>query len=513
MAPRIRPTSSGSRCQGVLDRGPEVRVVGREPGRDGALADVMEGRGARLGEADDKARCRRRASSASGGVELLGRELADRLEHPVALAREAEQALVDERLERVEVGVARLPRRPRACSRLRRPRAGGRAPLAVGEQVVATTRSSPAASAGADRRRGRPGAGRAAAPSRSRICAGESAVVRAAASSTASGSESSRRHSSAISSVGSSCARSQKSATASASASGGTANSTSPCDAQELAARDEQGQVRAGDDERGSSGAASTTCSKLSTRSRSRARRCARRGRSGRRAARAIVSLTSAGSRSEARSTQKTPALKSGTRVAAASIARRVFPEPPGPVSVRSRAPPAIRASTACELALPADEGARRPGEVRVRERPERREGAVAELEERDRAAMSFSRCSPSSRSGSAARAAVAAERRTCPPCAGIGNARGDVDVLADVALGGHKRRPECSPTRTRIGPDASAIGDRGRRGERGRRSREREEERVSLRIDLDAASSRWRPADDASVLGECLGVRSAPSS
>jgi hypothetical protein len=38
--------------------------------------------------------------------ELLGGKLADRLEHPVALARETEQALLDERLQRVEVGVS-----------------------------------------------------------------------------------------------------------------------------------------------------------------------------------------------------------------------------------------------------------------------------------------------------------------------------------------------------------------------------------------------------------------------
>lgn len=63
---------------------------------------------------------------------------------------------------------------------------------------------------------------------RSRIWAGERAFVRAAANSTASGSESSCAQSSAISSEGSICARSEKRATASGSARGWTANSTSP---------------------------------------------------------------------------------------------------------------------------------------------------------------------------------------------------------------------------------------------------------------------------------------------
>ena len=60
----------------------------------------------------------------------------------------------------------------------------------------------------------------------------------------------------------------------------------------------------------------------------------------------AIVSETSAGSRRASSPTQKTPALYSVTIEAAVSMARRVLPEPPGPVSVTRRAPPATRAST-----------------------------------------------------------------------------------------------------------------------------------------------------------------------
>ena len=47
-----------------------------------------------------------RRSSATVFVEPLRRVLPDRLQHPVALVGEAEQALLDERLQRVEIGLA-----------------------------------------------------------------------------------------------------------------------------------------------------------------------------------------------------------------------------------------------------------------------------------------------------------------------------------------------------------------------------------------------------------------------
>ena len=53
----------------------------------------------------------------------------------------------------------------------------------------------------------------------------------------------------------------------------------------------------------------------------------------------AIVSVTSAGSRTAARPTQKTPAVKAGTSSEAASTASRVLPEPPGPERVTRRVP------------------------------------------------------------------------------------------------------------------------------------------------------------------------------
>ena len=138
---------------------------------------------------------------------------------------------------------------------------------------------------------------------------GESALARAAASSTASGSSSSRTQSSAISSLGSRRERSQNSATASGEASGGTAYSTSPwtrSSSRLVTSTFRLGQALSSAD---NSGAASITCSRLSSsKSSSRSPMCSARP-SFAPSVWAIVSLTSAGSRSAARPTQKTPAL------------------------------------------------------------------------------------------------------------------------------------------------------------------------------------------------------------
>ncbi len=149
----------------------------------------------------------------------------------------------------------------------------------------------------------------------------------------------------------------QKSSTASGSASGGTSYSTSPRTRRRsrlVTSKARLGQRSTSD---ASSGAASITCSKLSSsNSSSRSPTCSA-SPSVAPSVRAIASVTSAGSRSAARPTQKTPALYSGTRVDAASMARRVFPVPPGPVRVTSRAPPSIRESTASTSAsLPTNE-------------------------------------------------------------------------------------------------------------------------------------------------------------
>ena len=71
---------------------------------------------------------------------------------------------------------------------------------------------------------------------------------------------------------------------------------------------------------------------------------------------------------------------------------------------------------------------------------------------------------------------------------AGRRDPRRSMNVRADVALVGHERRPgvQADP-HTESGPSSSDSVKLGRRGERTRRRRERDEERVPLRVHLDA--------------------------
>ena len=104
----------------------------------------------------------------------------------------------------------------------------------------------------------------------------------------------------------------------------------------------------------------------------------------------------------------------------------------------------------------------------------------------------------------SSERARVAAETSTWPPVARRGDPGGAVDVGADVALVRQQRRARVNahPHRDR----QRRLGFlRGR--QRTRRGRERDEERIALRVDLDAAVPRERVAQDASMLGERLRV------
>ena len=127
----------------------------------------------------------------------------------------------------------------------------------------------------------------------------------------------------------------------------------------------------------------------------------------------AIVSATSAGSRSEASPTQNTPALNSGTSSAAASIASRVFPVPPGPVSVTSRAPSANERDNLRHLALAADEARRRPRQVRVRDRLQRRKRTPPSWNSDTGSSKSFNRCSPRSSASASTSSRVAPESST----------------------------------------------------------------------------------------------------
>ena len=94
------------------------------------------------------------------------------------------------------------------------------------------------------------------------------------------------------------------------------------------------------------SGAASSTCSKLSRISKVGRSQHATRARLGKSvdvtsaspSASAIAGATNAGFRMAANGTNTTRVVPSAAMVRASSIARRVFPAPPGPVSVMRRA-------------------------------------------------------------------------------------------------------------------------------------------------------------------------------
>ena len=344
-------------------------------------------------------------------------------------------------------------------------------------------------------------------PSRSRICPGASAFARAAASSTASGRLSSRPHSSAISSVGSSEARAQKSATASAPASGGTGYSTSPCtrrSSRDVTSSERFGQAASS---AATSGDASITCSKLSTRrSSSRSPMCSA-------------------------SPFRAPSV-AGDRVGDERVVaerRQVDPEDAGGERRDERRgrldrdPRLARAAGAGErdqpravldprrelgqLPLAADERARRPREVRVRDRLERRKALVAELEDRNRVGQVLEPVLAEvgerpldERCGRAREDRLAAVRRGR-------DAGGRVHVLAHVALGRHERMARVEAGAHADRPVRERLGQRlGRRDGAGR-GREHDEEPVALRVHLDPAVRGAGRADQAPVFRERLGV------
>ena len=91
------------------------------------------------------------------------------------------------------------------------------------------------------------------------------------------------------------------------------------------------------------------------------------------------------------------------------------------------------------------------------------------------------------------------------------GDSGAAVDVDADVPLGCQRGRarvqPHPNPDRSRLERTPALFG----RSDRTRRGRERDEERVALRVDLDAVVGSERGAEHAPVLGQSLGVRVGP--
>src|SRR6185436_9928242 len=94
----IRPASSGSPAASALATAARTFAYSGASAADVAASSAAWSRGAlATGE-----RIRLPVVEASPGV------LADRLEHRVAVAGEAQEALLDERLQRVELGLAHL---------------------------------------------------------------------------------------------------------------------------------------------------------------------------------------------------------------------------------------------------------------------------------------------------------------------------------------------------------------------------------------------------------------------
>ena len=81
--------------------------------------------------------CWRSATALACLIEPLRRVLADRLQHPVAAVGEAEQALLDERLEGLEIGVADLLRRVQRAAAGEDGEPREEPPLLGGEEFVA----------------------------------------------------------------------------------------------------------------------------------------------------------------------------------------------------------------------------------------------------------------------------------------------------------------------------------------------------------------------------------------
>ena len=89
----------------------------------------------------------------------------------------------------------------------------------------------------------------------------------------------------------------------------------------------------------------------------------------------------------------------------------------------------------------------------------------------------------------------------------GGGEPRGEMDVVADVALVRDERAFRCAGRHARDRAGSERRGQRGGRLDRPRRGREGEEERIALRVHLDAAVCGARLADQPPVLVERRGV------
>ena len=255
-----------------------------------------------------------------------------------------------------------------------------------------------------------------------------------------------------------------------------------------------------------SSGAASITCSRLSRSSSiSRSPMCSARPS----LAPSVWAIVSVDERRVAERGQPDPEdarLVLGTSVGGGLIASRVFPVPPGPVSVTSRAPSTKQGEDLQRARVSSDEGARGPGQVRVGDRLQRREGSLpnwkigtgrdvleAVLAEVGELAVD----EHGGRTGEEHLTAVA----------GGGDARAEWTSSPTYPSSVSSGVPVCKPMRTWIGPPRAPRSSLPRPRARPAR-RKGEEERVSLRVHLHSAVAAQASRITPPVLGKRLGVR-----
>ena len=173
----------------------------------------------------------------------------------------------------------------------------------------------------------------------------------------------------------------------------------------------------------------------------------------------------------------------------------------PGPSSI-GRGP--------LQLLLPADEGARRAREVRVRDRLERGEALIAELEDGDRVLNVLQAVLAEVGERAVDELGRCLGEDDLPTMACRGDTGGEVHVLSHVAL-------ICDARRSRVQADTNmdrAWGERlPRRGGRDAAAvaGEREEEGVPLRVHLDSVVCLAGRSHDPSMHRERLFVRLVP--
>jgi hypothetical protein len=156
-------------------------------------------------------------------------------------------------------------------------------------------------------------------------------------------------------------------------------------------------------------------------------------------------------------------------------------------------------------LPLPADERACWPRQVRVRDRLQRGEPLHAELEDRDRplevleaVLAEVVQCVVRESGSRASRLG----QQHLPAVTGRPDPRAEMDVLTDVPLRSEMRRASVDPNANVDPAGAERLAAFLSRGDRLGRVGEREEERVALRVDFDAAVALIRLAEQSAVFG-----------